>query len=50
MQIARGEAKPAALHIPPELDIAAIRNKTGLSQDGFATAFSFTVNQIKDRE
>jgi len=50
LQIARGEARPAALHIPPELDIAAIRGRTGLSQDGFATAFGFTVNQIKDWE
>jgi len=50
LAIAKGEKKPARLHIPPELDIAEIRARTGLSQDGFATAFGFTVNQIKDWE
>jgi putative transcriptional regulator len=28
----------------------AIRTKIGLSQDDFATAFGFTVNQIRDWE
>jgi putative transcriptional regulator len=50
LAIARGKAKPAKLHIPPELDVSAIRGKIGLSQDDFATAFGFTVNQIRDWE
>lgn len=50
LAITRGEKKPAKLHIPPEIDVRAIRARTGLSQDGFATAFGFTVNQIKDWE
>jgi putative transcriptional regulator len=50
LAIARGEKKPAKLHIPPELDVNAIRAKIGLSQDDFATAFGFTVNQIRDWE
>jgi putative transcriptional regulator len=45
--IARGEAKPARLHIPAELDIKAIRKKVGLSQETFAYAFGFTVEQIR---
>jgi putative transcriptional regulator len=48
--IARGEKKPARLHIPPEIDVRAIRLKLELSQDDFATEFGFTANQIKDWE
>lgn len=50
LAIAKGETRPAKLHIPPELDVRAIRTKIGLSQDDFATAFGFTVNQIRDWE
>ena len=50
LAIARGEAKPARLHIPAEIDVRAIRRRTALSQDGFATAFGFTINQIRDWE
>jgi putative transcriptional regulator len=50
LAIAKGEGKPAKLHIPPELDVNAIRSKTGLSQDDFATAFGFTINQIREWE
>jgi putative transcriptional regulator len=48
--VVRGEAKPAKLHIPSEIDVRAIRRKLGLSQDDFAGRFGFTVNQIKDWE
>jgi putative transcriptional regulator len=48
--IARGEAKPARLFVPAELDVRAIRQKTGLSQDAFASAFGFTLVQIRDWE
>ena len=50
LSIARGETKPAKLHIPPEIDVSAIREKTGLSQDDFANAFGFTINQIREWE
>jgi putative transcriptional regulator len=50
LSIARGETKPAKLHIPPEIDVRAIREKTELSQDDFATAFGFTISQIRDWE
>lgn len=50
LAIARGEAKPAKLHVPAELDVGAIRSKTGLSQDDFATTFGFSVDQIKNWE
>jgi putative transcriptional regulator len=48
--IARGEKKPARIHIPPEIDVRAIRLKLALSQDEFAAEFGFTTNQIKDWE
>ncbi len=50
LAIARGESKPAKLHIPPEIDVRAIRAGTKLSQEDFAAAFGFTINQIKDWE
>jgi putative transcriptional regulator len=45
--IARGEAKPARLHVPAEIDVKRIRARTGLSQADFAHAFGFTADQIK---
>jgi putative transcriptional regulator len=48
--IARGEAKPFKLYVPPEIDVRAIRSKLGLSQDDFAAAFGFTVHQIRQWE
>jgi putative transcriptional regulator len=50
LAIARGQAKPAKLHIPVEINVKAIRTKLGLSQDDFAAQFGFTVHQIKDWE
>lgn len=50
LSIARGETKPAKLHIPPEINVRTIREKTGLSQDDFATAFGFSIAQIRDWE
>lgn len=48
--IARGESEPARMHVPPELDVRAIRQKTKLSQDAFASTFGFTVHQIRQWE
>jgi putative transcriptional regulator len=50
VRIARHEAKPARLHVPAELNVRAIRAKTGLSQDEFASAFGFTVHQVRQWE
>lgn len=50
LAIARGEKKPARLHVPPEIDVRAIRVKLALSQDDFAAEFGFTTNQIRDWE
>jgi putative transcriptional regulator len=47
LSIVRGEAKPAKLHVPAEIDVRAIRAKLHLSQDDFAAAFGFTLDQIR---
>lgn len=48
--IARGEAKPARSYVPPHVDVRAIRKRLKLGQQGFASQFGFTVNQIRDWE
>lgn len=48
--IARGEIEPARMHVPAELDVRAIRTKTKLSQEAFASTFGFTVHQIRQWE
>jgi putative transcriptional regulator len=50
LEVARGNAKPSKLHVPPEVNVRAIREKLKLSQDGFAARFGFTINQIRDWE
>lgn len=48
--IARGEKDAAKLFVPPELDVRAIRAKLELSQEDFASAFGFTIHQIRQWE
>jgi putative transcriptional regulator len=50
LAIARGDSKPAKLHIPPEIDVGANPARTRRAPEDFATAFGFTINQIKDWE
>ena len=50
VRIARGELKPVQLHVPAELDVRGMRRRLGLSQDAFASAFGFTINQIREWE
>jgi putative transcriptional regulator len=50
LAVARREAEPARIHVPAEMDVRAIRAKTRLSQDGFASVFGFTVHQIRQWE
>lgn len=47
LAIAKGEARPAKLYLPAEIDVKAIRQKLELSQEDFATCFGFTIDQIK---
>jgi putative transcriptional regulator len=48
--VVRGEEKPARLYAPGEIDVKAIRKKTGLSQEKFAASYGFTVEQIRGWE
>lgn len=50
LAVAAGNKKPARLHVPAEIDVRAIRSKTGLSQDAFASAFGFSVSQVRQWE
>jgi putative transcriptional regulator len=50
LAFARGELKGAKLHVPPEINVRAIRSKLHLSQEDVARTFGFTINQIKDWE
>ncbi|MGH7066427.1 MAG: helix-turn-helix domain-containing protein [Acetobacteraceae bacterium] len=50
LEIARGAAEPRQLYVPPEIDVRAIRAKAGMTQDSFASAFGFTVHQIRQWE
>lgn len=49
-QIARGEAEPAHMHIPPEIDVRTIRKALDLSQEDFAFEFYFSINQVRNWE
>lgn len=48
--IARGEAEPARAFVPPAIDVAAIRKKTGLSQARFAQRFGLSASSVRDWE
>jgi putative transcriptional regulator len=49
-RIARGEAEPARIFVPADIDVKAIRQRLKLTQDDFAAEFGFTVTQIRDWE
>jgi putative transcriptional regulator len=50
LAVARHEVSAARLHVPAEMDVRAIRLKTGMSQEGFAQSFGFTVHQVRQWE
>lgn len=50
LSVARGKAEPYKLHVPAEIDVKAIRGRTGLSQKDFATTFGFGFDQLKQWE
>lgn len=45
--VARGQVEPARVHTPQVFDVKAIREKVGLSQQAFAYAYGFTIEQIR---
>lgn len=52
MALARGEADAGAyrIHVPPAVDVRAIRKRLGLSQAAFAARYGFSVGRIRDWE
>lgn len=50
LAVAKGEACPAKLYVPPEINVREIRQKLDLSQEDFAAHFGFSINQIRDWE
>ena len=50
LAIAQGEAEPARAFVPPDVDVAAIRKRSGLSQARFAQRFGFSAAAVRDWE
>lgn len=50
LAVARGEAQPFKLHVPPEMNVKEIRAVTGMSQRDFARTFGFGLDQLKQWE
>ena len=50
LAVAVGDAEPARMYVPPEIDVRAVRAKTGMAQDRFASAFGFTIYQVRQWE
>lgn len=50
LSVARGQSSPYRLYVPSEVDVKAIRAKTGFSQKDFASTFGFGLDQLKQWE
>ena len=52
ISIVRGEADPATyhVHVPVDVDVKAVRKRTGLSQEAFAGVFGFAPGTVRDWE
>jgi putative transcriptional regulator len=50
--IVEGRAAPSTyrVHVPDDVDVKAIRARTGLSQTAFARQFGFSVSAVRDWE
>lgn len=50
LAIAQGKVEPARAFVPPDVDVAAIRKRSGLSQARFAQRFGFSAAAVRDWE
>ena len=52
ISIAKGEADPKSFraHVPDDVDVKAVRKKTGMSQDAFARTYGFSPGAVRDWE
>ena len=48
--IAEGSVKPGHIWTPPEINVADIRKRTGLSQVRFAARYGFSAAAVRDWE
>lgn len=49
---AKGEGDPTTyvVHVPPSIDVEAIRKRRGLTQPAFANRYGFSVGAVRDWE
>ncbi|MGO9438592.1 MAG: helix-turn-helix domain-containing protein [Terracidiphilus sp.] len=45
-----GDSSDYVVHIPPEIDVKAIRGRLGMTQQEFAVAFGFSINTLRHWE
>ncbi|APE44257.1 Antitoxin igA-2 [Roseovarius sp. THAF27] len=50
LEIARGNAEPAAVYVPETVDVAAIRRQQGLTRSAFAERYGLAESTIRDWE
>lgn len=50
LAIAKGEADHAGIFIPADIDVRGVRSAAKMSQEAFARAFGFSVDQIRNWE
>ena len=45
-----GDSSQYVVHIPPEINVRAIRGRLGMTQQQFAVSFGFSVNTVRHWE
>jgi putative transcriptional regulator len=50
LAFARGDESAATVHVPPKVDIKAIRKSMNLSQQAFAARFGFSAGAVRNWE
>lgn len=50
LEIAQGNAEPAAVYVPETVDVAAIRKQQGLTRSAFAERYGLAESAIRDWE
>lgn len=48
--IARGEAEPAGVFVPKQINVAGLRAKLGMTQKDFAARFGFRLSALREWE
>ena len=48
--VAEGDKRSGVVHVPQTVDVRAIRESEGLTQEAFATRYGFSVATVRDWE